>query len=285
MSNPNQLFLLVDHLKLSLLERQRAISLNLEPNSQDGHISRSLDSLRDGIEALEKEVENGDLSGKPLKDREEFLMQLRKHYDDLSTQFRNSSGPDSTPSSIQTQATSLTEDTARASLLSSSRTARPKNPSSSSFLKKSGAAAGALNSKSVRFSDNPNAESDAEPERDELFPTTYRDDPDAPNVEEMDNQGIHAYHEQVMQDQDEHLDRLGESIGRQRELSIQIGDELETHVELLDDVDERVDRTQGRLDGAKKKLGTVARRAKDNVQLTIILVLIIILVLLIIVLK
>lgn len=55
MSNPNQLFLLVDHLKLSLLERQRAISLDLEPNSQDGHIARSLDSLREGIESLEKE--------------------------------------------------------------------------------------------------------------------------------------------------------------------------------------------------------------------------------------
>ena len=55
MSNPNQLFLLADHIKLSLLERQRAISLNLEPNSQDGHISRSLDSLREGVESIAKE--------------------------------------------------------------------------------------------------------------------------------------------------------------------------------------------------------------------------------------
>ena len=64
MSNPNQLFLLADHIKLSLLERQRAISLNLSPNSQDGHISRSLDSLREGIENVANEVlhlqESGD---------------------------------------------------------------------------------------------------------------------------------------------------------------------------------------------------------------------------------
>jgi syntaxin 8 len=53
MSKPSQLFLLADHIKLSLLERQRAVSLNLEPNSQDGEISRSLDSLREGIEAVE----------------------------------------------------------------------------------------------------------------------------------------------------------------------------------------------------------------------------------------
>ena len=55
MANPPQLYLLADHIKLSLLERQRAISLNLEPNSQDGHISRSLESLREGVEAVEKE--------------------------------------------------------------------------------------------------------------------------------------------------------------------------------------------------------------------------------------
>lgn len=55
MSNPNpsQLFLLADHIKLSLLERQRAISLNLEPNSHDGQISRSLDSLHTGIQSIE----------------------------------------------------------------------------------------------------------------------------------------------------------------------------------------------------------------------------------------
>lgn len=58
MTYPCQLSLLSDHIKLSLLERQRAISLNLEPNSQDGHISRSLDSMREGVEALEQQIED-----------------------------------------------------------------------------------------------------------------------------------------------------------------------------------------------------------------------------------
>jgi syntaxin 8 len=57
MTNPNQYFLLADHIKLSLLERQRAIALNLEPTSQDGHISRSLESLREGLEKVAVEVE------------------------------------------------------------------------------------------------------------------------------------------------------------------------------------------------------------------------------------
>jgi len=88
-----------------------------------------------------------------------------------------------------------------------------------------------------------------------------------------------------MQDQDEQLDRLGESIGRQRELSIQIGDELDGHVQLLDEIDGRVDRHQSRLDQARRGLGKMARKAGDNKEVTTIIVLIVILVLLIIILK
>ena len=65
MANPSQLFLLADHIKLSLLERQRAISLNIETNSQDGHISRSLDSMLEGVEALEQERIRAEETGDP----------------------------------------------------------------------------------------------------------------------------------------------------------------------------------------------------------------------------
>ena len=117
-----------------------------------------------------------------------------------------------------------------------------------------------------------------------LFP--YRDEPEGPPDQTgLDNQQIHEYHQNVLQDQDEQLDRLGDSIGRQRDLSIQIGNELEDHVNMLDDVEEHVDRHQGTLDRARKSLGDVARKSRDNKQLTIILVLIIVLVLLIIILK
>jgi len=179
---------------------------------------------------------------------------------------------------------SLSSDFARAS-------ERPRNTSSSSFLKKSlrTNANPAVNSpKSVRFSDSPSIQVQSEEEdlnRAALFP--YRDDPTSgpPDQSHLDNQQIHAYHSQVLAQQDEALDRLGESIGRQRELSIQIGDELDEHVQMLDEVDGRVDRHQNRLDKARKSLGGVARKAKDNMQMTVILILIIILVLLIIILK
>jgi syntaxin 8 len=80
----------------------------------------------------------------------------------------------------------------------------------------------------------------------------------------MDNQQVLQLHQSVMEEQDESLDRLSASIRNQRELSIQIGDELDSHVRLLDDVDELVDRHQTRLDSAKRKLNHVARTAKDH---------------------
>ena len=269
MANSSQLYLLADHIKLSLLERQRAISLNLEPNSQDGHISRSLDSMREGIEALEKqEAESGEDGASQSK-------RLRQQFDDLTSQFRGFPTK-SVPSTTQPNDPAFSADFARA------KETRPRIPSSSSFLKRSNGDS-PNPSKSVRFTDaSPDPEEEAN--RAALFP--YQDEPEAPaDQSQLDNQQIHAYHKGVIQQQDEQLDRLGESIGRQRDLSIQIGDELDDHIQMLDDVEGHVDRHQSRLDGARRQLGNIARRAKDNKQLTVILILIIILVLLIIILK
>lgn len=66
---------------------------------------------------------------------------------------------------------------------------------------------------------------------------------------------------------------------------MQIGDELDSHVEMLDDLEGATDRQQSRLDRAGRVMGKVARRAGDNKQITAIVVLIIILVLLIAILK
>ena len=88
-----------------------------------------------------------------------------------------------------------------------------------------------------------------------------------------------------VQEQDDQLDRLGESIGRQRYLGMQISDELEGQIALLDEVDRGVDRHQSRLDGARKRLKGVSEKAKANWGMTTIIILIVVLVLLIVVLK
>ncbi len=283
MANPSQLYLLADHIKLSLLERQRAISLNLEPNSQDGHISRSLDQMREGVEALEESDGNDD-SYVPLSLEEETSQltcpsaaDLRKQFDDLTSQFR---GFPTTPQASVSQP----NDPALSPDFAAAKKIRPRNPSSSSFLKRS-ATDSPRPDKSVRFTDAPPDPQD-EANRAALFP--YRDEPERdglPDQSQLDNQQIHQYHSQVLRRQDEDLDRLGESIGRQRDLSIQIGNELEDQIGILDDSEQIMDRHQSRLDGARRQLGNVARRAKDNKQLTIIIILIIVLVLLIVILK
>ena len=274
MSNPSQLLLLSDHIKLSLLERQRAISLSLDPNpTQDSHISRSLESLREGIDALEK---------KSPEDTES-LNQIRSQYNDLSRQFHGDNSSTAAETLLSPNDPSLAEDFTRAQ----STTQQPSKTAHSSNLKSQESTKPPP--KNVRFRDNPSTDSLDDPNRAALFPSQYTDDearsttPDP--TAEMSNQQIHQYHQQVLQEQDDQLDTLGESIGRQRHLSMQIGDELEGQVALLDDVDRGVDRHQSRLDGAARRLKGVGAKAKANWGVTTIIVLIVILVLLIAILK
>lgn len=46
-----------------------------------------------------------------------------------------------------------------------------------------------------------------------------------------------------------------------------IGDELDTHAQLIDETHEMVDRTDARLQKARKKLNYVGRKVKDNRKL------------------
>ncbi|EXJ84748.1 hypothetical protein A1O3_05420 [Capronia epimyces CBS 606.96] len=277
MSNPSQLLLLADHIKLSLLERQRAISLKLDPNpSQDSNLARSLESLREGIELLSTR-----------SDDDESLDQLRAQYNDLSRQFHGENSTTATATLSSPNDPALKDDFARAQTRKSSESQQRR----ASNLRKQ-ASTQSQAAKNVRFRDNPSQESLDEVEeanRAALFPVRYTDDDSSrvqtPDPASLNNVQIHAYHQQVIAEQDEQLDRLGESIGRQRHLALQVGDELEGQIGLLDEVDRGVDRHQGRLDGATRRLQGVSRRVKQNWGMTTIIVLIVILLLLIVLLK
>lgn len=272
MTNPSQLFLLADHVKLSLLERQRAISLSLEPSSQDGEISRSLESLREGIKTAETEqVRMEAANDEDAAHWKDQLAQLCTHFRDLSSQFHGEDNAKSNQTALNApNDPALATDFAKATKKSPDlKQPVPQHPSS----------------KNVGFMSS-GADEDEDPNRRNLF-QPYRDSPSPPPLDQtgMDNQQIHAYHSQVVRDQDEQLDRLGESIGRQHQLSIQIGDELDGHVALLDEVDNGVERHQGRLSGARRRLDKVRRSAGDNWSLMTIVGLIIILIILIVILK
>ncbi|KAI1269694.1 v-SNARE [Xylariaceae sp. FL1019] len=279
MANANQLFLLADHIKLSLLERSRAQSLDLGGDSNDGHISRSLDQFKDGLDVLDREQmrleEAGDEEG--ALTITDSLPGLKKQYDDLTSQFHGFSSPSTNDTLTHPNDPALEGDFDRA-------THKPLGASNSSLRPKGVRSA----SKTVRFSDNPNV---ADPDLEaQIYGSRYRDNPDdtagyRDEAEQINNQQIHAYHQQIMNQQDEQLDRLGASIARQRELSMQIGDELDDQVALMDEVDANTDRHQTRLDRARKSVNKITRMAGDSKQMVAIIVLIVVLILLIAILK
>ncbi|KAL1839812.1 hypothetical protein VTJ49DRAFT_1091 [Mycothermus thermophilus] len=285
MSNPNALLLLADHIKLSLLEQQRAKTLNLRRDSQDGHISRSLDQFREGLEALEREQQRLREAGDESKATTlgATLTSLRKQYTDLSSQFHGHATPATTSTLVQPNDPSLAADFVHAQSSSPAPQHQPQPQPAK---------------KAVRFS-SPSPDPSL---RANLFP--YRDDPDTPgprlidddsagyrqeiDAQNLSNTQIHAFHERILRDQDAQLDALGVSIARQRELSERIGDELESQVMLLDESDRAADRQASALARARRHVGRVARGAAESGegrQMGAIVLLIVVLVLLIIILK
>lgn len=101
----------------------------------------------------------------------------------------------------------------------------------------------------------------------------------------MNNQHLHQAQLLQLQDQDSHLDRLAQSVSRQHHLSLQINEELEDHVQLLDEMDVFTDSSQSRLSLAKQRLTTFSRKAKDNGSILTIVILFLTLIILLIVLK
>ncbi|KAI3605051.1 syntaxin-like protein [Moniliophthora roreri] len=112
--------------------------------------------------------------------------------------------------------------------------------------------------------------------------TPYTDDPEAGYD---DPSMILQTQRDMMDDQDRHLDQLSHSINRQHHLSLQINDELDVHTGLLEELDTELERTEGRLSGARRRLDRVAQGAKNNGSAVTIAALILLLLILIIVFK
>lgn len=128
-----------------------------------------------------------------------------------------------------------------------------------------------------------------QPYKDDPDDNSYHDDSSSngtsgPRPDMTNNQHLHQ-HQLVLQEQDQHLDRLASSVSRQHNLSLQIGDELDSHLELLDELDDLTDRSQGRLATAKQRLTKFSRKAKDNGSILTIAILFIVFIILLIVLK
>ncbi|KHJ33722.1 putative snare complex subunit [Erysiphe necator] len=275
MANFNQYFLLADHIKLSLLERQVAIHSNTKSASQDSYLSSLLESLREGIEKIN--IEQSRLENLGDKDASQTIQEIQKNlqaqYDDFITKFR-----DITPTKVMSNSLHINDAVSSGHVMETPE--RSLIGLSTKSLKTSirGSPNTPITSKTVRFSDSPQRTNSSL-----FFP--YRDEPNSIDGSQFDNQQLLSYHSRIMNQQDQALDNLSKSIQRQRELSIQIGGELHEQVEILDGIDENVDRHQTRLRQTMKQLETTARNVKNSKQIKIIAILITILVILIIILN
>lgn len=74
---------------------------------------------------------------------------------------------------------------------------------------------------------------------------------------ELDNAGVLQLQKQKMQEQDLDVEELRKIVQRQRQLGEEIHGELEVQNEMLKRVEEDVDRVQGKVDVAKKRVGKI----------------------------
>ncbi|WVQ84462.1 hypothetical protein IAT38_006614 [Cryptococcus sp. DSM 104549] len=270
-----------------LLERSRILSLNLKPSpSSQQQIVRNLTSIRSDLEQLELEGKGlyvgrgsgrgaGVGGGKKGKGkggagddgRDEEVSELGERYDRLLEMLeeddvgrekakvlrRTVNRP---PSPIPSPVASPSQDQTHAPPLLSS-------PSSSHSV--------------PRVSIEPPTPAIDRPFRD--FPDEDEEQPELTPHEMLSNQQM------MMDDQDERLNLLSNSIGRQNHLSIQIGSELDLHHQLLEETDTAMDRTSASLGRARRRMDKVANEAKQHGSTITIVALIFILLILIIVFK
>jgi len=88
----------------------------------------------------------------------------------------------------------------------------------------------------------------------------------------------HQMQDQIMKDQDAELDKLGEVVGVIGQMGNSIYSELNVHKQIIDDLDNEVDNTQGRLTSVMRRVNKLLESTSDRVQWCVIIVLILILI-------
>jgi regulator of vacuolar morphogenesis len=81
--------------------------------------------------------------------------------------------------------------------------------------------------------------------------------PETDKTRELDNEGVLQLQKQMMQNQDLDVEELAKIVRRQKDMGLAINEELEYQVEMLKKVDEDVDRVQGKISIAKKRIGKI----------------------------
>ncbi|KAG2678158.1 hypothetical protein I3843_12G133300 [Carya illinoinensis] len=80
----------------------------------------------------------------------------------------------------------------------------------------------------------------------------------------LDNSGIVGLQRHVMKEQDEGLEKLEETVVSTKHIALAVNEELDLHTRLIDDLDERVDITDSRLQRVQKHLAILNKRTKGG---------------------
>eukprot|EP00164_Ancoracysta_twista_P002782 GFYU01003699.1.p1 GENE.GFYU01003699.1~~GFYU01003699.1.p1 ORF type:complete len:253 (-),score=56.86 GFYU01003699.1:126-884(-) len=80
----------------------------------------------------------------------------------------------------------------------------------------------------------------------------------------MNNEELILYQRQTIQDQDRSLDLLSRTIGNTKEIGLAIGDELDLHKNLLDDIDRGVDHNRDKMAKESSRMAKITRKSKST---------------------
>ncbi|XP_035683254.1 syntaxin-6-like isoform X1 [Branchiostoma floridae] len=137
--------------------------------------------------------------------------------------------------------------------------------------------------------DNKPVKEDRSREREHLFNgPSKRQDRYTKLDSEMDNTNqkfiadTRQQQQLIVESQDDQLEMVSGSVGVLKNMSHQIGNELDEQAVMLDDLGHEIDSTQSRLDGVLKKIAKVSHMSNDKRQWTAIIVLLVIMFILII---
>ncbi|KAL0932098.1 PX domain-containing protein [Colletotrichum truncatum] len=79
--------------------------------------------------------------------------------------------------------------------------------------------------------------------------------PETERTRELDNDGVVLLQRQMMSEQDEQVNTLAAIVRRQKEMGLQINEEVESQTKMLDRMNEDVDRVGGKIGVAKRRIG------------------------------
>ena len=82
-------------------------------------------------------------------------------------------------------------------------------------------------------------------------------------AEDLDNRSILQLQRNLMQDQDDELEELSRVVMSTKHIGLAVGEELDLHQRLLDDIDDEVTRTGSRLKLAQKMMLAVYRKTSN----------------------